>query len=179
MKKLLLLVLVLSMGGCYTGPEDNKPTEPTDSHMIFDSQNWVEKNATEQWTKGEWMQIGGVVPMGFSPYVKFSSDSIKGQWAVFVNSISSPVDIVESSYKVEENCWGENSHRLTSWLYLDDSTSLHIYIEIVKISENKMRVYHRGFDLINLPEDTEILDPKLAIRTFGNDRYADFQRIDR
>ena len=184
MKKLLLLVLVLFIGACYTGPEDTDPVQPEDIHIIDDTNFYDTQNTTEQWVVGEWIQTKGVAPIGFSPYIKFSFDSIKGQWVVFINSLSSPVNIVESSYKVEENFWGQDSHRLASWLYPDSSqdntdTSVHMYIEIVKIDIDKIRVYHRGFDLMNLPEDTEIFDPKDAVRTLGDDKYTEYQRIDR
>ena len=180
MKKLLLLVLVLSMGGCHTCYTEPEPTEPEDSHIIYDSDSYTTQNTTEQWITGEWMQISGVAPIGFSPYVKFSSDGVKGQWVKFVNSISSPVDIIESSYKVEEDFWGTGFHRLISRLYEDPyQDNMLLHIEIIKLSENKMVVYHRGFNINNIPEGTEILDPKDAVRTFGNNIYAEYQRIER
>ena len=179
MKKLLLLVLVLFMGACSTEPLfTTNPTEPKDSHIICESKFYETQNTTERWMEGKWIQTEGIPPIGFPSYVEFSVDSLKGQWAVFIKSQFSPVDIIESSYKIEENYWETGSHRLISWLYKDPyQNNMLVHIEIVNVDNDKMKIYHRGFNANDLPEDTEILNPKDAVRTLGNNIYAEYQRV--
>ncbi len=176
MKKLLLLVLVLSMGACSTEPLfTTNPTEPKDSHIICESKFYETQNTTEQWMEGKWIQTGDYGLLFFGAYFEITFDSTKKQWIKNIISNKDPIDIFEASYQIKENFWNDT----TGTHFLDiayerfsieepnsDLNKL-FFLEIEKVTEDKIIIYDRGYNLGNLPPDfdeVDDLDPQQAKR---------------
>ena len=137
MKKMLLSVLVLSMGACST-----TPPEPTYKHELINnpSEKEMDQNDIEKLLAGtEWSEaVLAFIPVG---NYKFTYDSVEGKRVIktFTNVFTRTVTESRDSYKIEKDVWGSGNHRLyLDNKYLDLGNKPEELLELRTLPDNKM-----------------------------------------
>jgi len=179
-----ILSIVLLLVGCQPSRDhlpDKVPEE--DSYIICESKFYMSTNATENGIEGEWIQVRGAneLGVGYAPYYEFSFNNIKGKWSKLIFSRSNPQNILEASYKIEENYWVSDNtalFKIEQKGFNNTTLDKYFYLEFDQVNENEFKLYHRGFKVDELPSDFdwENPDPKLSVRTPDNS-HAVYQRV--
>ena len=114
MKKLLLLVLVLSMGACSTEP-DYEQTGPKYKYEIYDNPSTKEmnRNDTEKLLEDTEWSVNNLIAFKEQNY-KFIYDPIEGKRIISIstNKILRTISEYRHSYKIVENVWGSGKHSM-------------------------------------------------------------------
>ena len=152
------------MGGCYTGPEDNKPTEPTVGDPTIGPQfNKQGENPVELWLKGEWI-VKSTDTRNKIVY-KYSKDLGK-QMLIYdeLGNLSSC-----SSYEIREDyfTYPEGTTHLLVYYTSEDVPTWEnqlMYMEIEKTKEDQYKTYGRGYDFSTAKEEDWMANPKATYR---------------
>ena len=140
MKKLLLLVLVLFMGGCHTCYTEPEP--PVDEPTIGPQLKLKDPNPTETWLKGTWKYslIDSTIEF------KFTDELGKQQLSYDDPGKLSSV----LSYEIIENYFTDTDNQTHLLVYYTDANNTErdkqkLYKEIENIGEDEYRLYTRGY----------------------------------
>ncbi|MGL4561201.1 MAG: hypothetical protein ACRCV0_02780 [Brevinema sp.] len=156
--KIKILSVLLVLSGCSTQEEPMQ-------HIIRESKYLMNRNDTERELEGgTWQATKNL-------QYQFSYDAVKGKWkkSIYLHDSGAIRKIVEESYEVKQDFWGQNMH----WFGSDDILPVWL-AELVRIDKDTYRRYLRIFDINDPNATSDYKKMKRACEVTGKTFSPDF-----